>query len=441
MVTNEMTAVELPSGLTQTSSKVPLRILVVEDSLEEFELCIQTLQSRQWNIDAVQVKSRESFESLITAKTYDVVLADFYLLNWSGMQVLELLKEMENDTPLILVAGPIGEEKAIQCIREGAADLILKAHLSLLPAAVCRAISEKSMRETRKRAEASLRESESRFRALADTIATAVLIYRGTECHYSNRAAQTLSGYTENELLALSSWDLIHPDSRSLLIERGLSRVRETQGAIRYETKILTKKGEVRFWDITLGKIEIDSEAAGLLTALDVTESKTAQAVREHGGYRDSLTGLLSAAQAQNIFLMEAKRSQRSGRSFSFIVLKLDELSRMNEESGAAESSRLLCKLASGIGEVCRTADVASRFTEDEFVLILPETSLSGARRLVQRITDRLRTEPNDLPFAMSAGIATFPQDGPTFDHVLQSARRTLRKVDAREERELEHSA
>ncbi len=441
MVTNELTTAEAPKALFESSSKVPLRILVLEDSREDFELCIQTLQARQWNVEAIQVTSRESFEESISANHYDAILADYQLPGWGEMQALELLQQRGNDTPVILVAGPIGEEKAIQCIREGAADLILKTRLNLLPAAVCRAISERSMRETRKRAEASLRESESRFRVLADSIATAVIIYRGTECRYANRAAQTLSGYAENELLALSSWDLIHPDSRSLLIERGLSRVRETQGAIRYETKILTKKGEVRFWDITLGKIEIDSEAAGLLTALDVTESKTAQAVREHGGYRDSLTGLLSAAQAQNIFLMEAKRSQRSGRSFSFIVLKLDELSRMNEESGAAESSRLLCKLASGIGEVCRTADVASRFTEDEFVLILPETSLSGARRLVQRITDRLRTEPNDLPFAMSAGIATFPQDGPTFDHVLQSARRTLRKVDAREERELEHSA
>jgi diguanylate cyclase len=441
MLTNEMLVVDLPDASSATSSKVPLRVLVAEESLDDFQLCVRTLQTRQWNVDAVQVASRELFETLISANTYDVVLADFNFPNWGGMQALEFLQEHGIDTPLILVAGPIGEEKAIQCIREGAADLILKTRLNLLPAAVCRAISERSMRETRKRAEATLRESESRFRALADSIATAVLIYRGTECRYANRAAQTLSGYTENELLALSSWDLIHPDSRSLLIERGLSRVRETQGAIRYETKILTKRGDVRFWDITLGKIEIDGDAAGLLTALDVTESKTAQAIREHGGYRDSLTGLLSAAQAQNIFGTEAKRSQRSGRSFSFIVLKLDELSRLAEEVGAAESSRLLCKLACSIGDVCRTADVASRFAEDEFVLILPETSVSGARRLVQRITDRLRTEPNELPFAMSAGIASFPQDGPTFEHALRAAKRALRKVDARAERELEHSA
>jgi diguanylate cyclase (GGDEF)-like protein len=210
---------------------------------------------------------------------------------------------------------------------------------------------------------------------------------------------------------------------------------------IRYETKILTKQGVVRFWDITLGRIEIEGEEAGLLTALDVTESKAEQAILQHGGFPDSLTGLLGAAQGQTIFAGEARRSQRSGRSFSFLLLRLDELSLVHEKSGLAEGSRLLCKLANSIGEVCRTGDAACRFTEDEFVLILPETSISGARRLIQRITDRLRTEGNELPFAMSAGIATFPQDGPSFDYALRSARLAMRKADARAERELEHSA
>jgi diguanylate cyclase (GGDEF)-like protein/PAS domain S-box-containing protein len=441
MVTKSMSAVASPRSSLKSSPKVPLRILIAQDSLQEFQLCVRVLESRQWNIDATQVSSRDSFESLLLANTYDVILADYTLQNWTGMDALKLLKQGGNETPLILMADSVGEEKAIQCIREGAADLILKTHLDFLPAAVCRAISEKSIQETRKRADATLRESEARFRTLADSIATAVLIYRGMDCRYANRAAQKLSGYSEGELLALSSWDLLHPDSRSLLIERGMSGTPDVHGSVRCETKILTKQGEVRFWDITLGKIEIDGEAAGLLTALDVTEIKAEQALREHDGCNDPLTGLLGAMQVQSIFQKESKRSQRSGRSFAFLLFKMDDLYQIHERSGMAEGSRVLCALASSIGEVCRTADAAARFSEDEFVLLLPETSQSGARRLIQRLTERARGDSDHLPFAMSYGIAMFPQDGSTFDHVMRSAKKALRKVNVSVEKELEHSA
>jgi diguanylate cyclase (GGDEF)-like protein/PAS domain S-box-containing protein len=441
MVTKAMSAMASPKSSLRASPRIPLRILIAQDSLQDFQLCVRVLESRHWNLDATQVSSRDSFESLLLANTYDVILADYQLQNWTGMDALEVLKQAGNETPLILVANSVGEEKAIQCIREGAADLILKTHLDFLPAAVCRAISEKSIQETRKRSEATLRESEARFRTLADSIATAVLIYRGMDCRYANRAAQKLSGYSEGELLALSSWDLIHPDSRSLLIERGMSRVPGAHGPIRCEAKILTKQGEVRFWDMTLGKIEIDGEAAGLLTALDITEIKAEQALREHDGCNDPLTGLLGAMQVQGIFQTESKRSQRSGRSFAFLLLKMDGLYRIHERSGMAEGSRVLCTLACNIGEVCRTADAAARFSEDEFVLLLPETSQSGARRMIQRLTERMRGDSNRLSFAMSYGIAMFPQDGSTFDHAMRSAKKTLRKVDVSADKELEHSA
>jgi diguanylate cyclase (GGDEF)-like protein/PAS domain S-box-containing protein len=297
------------------------------------------------------------------------------------------------------------------------------------------------MRVVKKKAEASLRESEARFRTLADSIASAVLIYQGTKCRYTNRTAQRLTGYFEKELLDLTSWDLVHPASRSLVVDRGLSGARDLQGAIRYETKILTKRGEVRVWDVTLGRIEIDGEAAGLVTALDITESKAAEASREHGGYRDSLTGLLSSTQAQQIFLGETKRSQRTGRSVALALLKPDDWKQIHKQSGVAEGSRVLCKLANVTGEVCRHVDSASRYAEDEFVLILPETAASGARRVVQRIAERFKDNGNLLGLAMSAGIAVYPQYGSTIEHLLRSAKRDLKKIDTLSAKELAQSA
>lgn len=423
------------------AAQPPLRILCVEDSPDDFELEVSTLEAAQLNVEATRVVSRELFESAVTEKSFDVILADYRLPGWIGMEALEIIKERGKDTPLILVTGALGEEQAVECIKAGAADLILKTRLGALPAAVCRAISDRSMGETRKRAEKSLRESESRFRALADSIASAVLIYQGTECRYANRTAQMQTGYTEAELMGLSSYDLIHPDSRALAIERGLDRVRKAQGSVRYEIKILTKHGEVRIWDVTLGRIEFEGNAAGLITALDITDTKATEAPREHGGFRDSLTGLLSSPQVQNIFLGEAKRSQRTGRSFALLLLRLDDLKQINEKSGQSEGSRVLCKLASILGQVCRTADAPARNSEDEFVVVLPETSMAGVRRLIQRIAERTNNQGDAPTLAVSAGMALFPQDGPTFEYVLRSAKRALKKIDSSVAKEFVHSA
>jgi diguanylate cyclase (GGDEF)-like protein/PAS domain S-box-containing protein len=411
------------------AGSTPLDVLILEHSQKGFELLVQALEEAHLKVNAAHVRSRDEFRNRISLNNYDVILSDYHLGDWLGTEALQLLKEQGKDTPLILLSDGLGEEAAVQCIKDGADDFVLKTRMSVLPQAVCRAISDKSMRDTHKRAEASLKETEARFRLLADSIASAVLIYQGTTCRYANRAAQSLTGYSEAELLALSSWDLIHPDSRHLVIERGLSRMRDAVGPTRYEAKILSRLGEVRVWDATIERIEIGGEGAGLLTALDITDRQQSDGNAEHGGYRDSLTGLYSNGQALTIFIGEAKRSQRTGRSFAILLLKVDEWNQIKERSGRAAGSRLLCEIARMVGGVCRSGDSASRFSDDEFLLILPETSLSGARRLMQRISERLNAESSGVPLAISTGAAVFPQDGPTMDHTLRSARRGLKSI------------
>ncbi len=408
--------------------QAPLRILLIPNSENGFDQWAHALEKARMDFSADRALTRAEFDRLISESSYDAVVADYSLTGWSGMDAFDALQAKGIDVPFIVIVGFIGEEKAVACIKKGAADCVLKTNLVALPWAVRRAVEDRHIREQFKKAENSLRERERTFRVLADSIASAVLIYQGTECRYANLTAQTLTGYSENELLALNSWDLIHPDSHPLVIEQGFARLQGSHSELRNEIRILTKKGQVRWLDVTMGRISMEGQPAGLITAVDITERKLADATEQAGGLRDPLTGLLSNAQLRIAFTAETKRSQRSGRSFGFLLLKIEGLAEIAKQGGAMAGSRALCKVSRSIGAICRTADVAARFGDDEFALVLPETSLAGVRRVAARIEEKIMSESLDFPMNLTAGTAVFPQDGPTIEHLLNSARMAYAK-------------
>jgi len=129
----------------------------------------------------------------------------------------------------------------------------------------------------RKQVEETLRKSEERFRKLAETTAAGIFIYKGTKFLYVSPVTETLTGYTAQELLEMRFWDVVHPDFRERVKERGLARQRGENIPPRYEFKIVTKSGEERWLDIAAGTIELEGKLAGIVTAYDITERKRAE--------------------------------------------------------------------------------------------------------------------------------------------------------------------
>jgi len=404
----------------------PLRVLMVEDSADDVELCLRELHKAGLDFRADTVATPEEFAQWLRSKPCDIILADYQLPGWTALDALELLHELGKDIPFILVTGKLGEEFAVDCLRKGVADYVLKEQLGRLPVAVCRAQEEKYLREERAHADSVLRESEAAFRVLADTIASAVFIHQGTQCCYVNHAAEVITGYTREELLALSSWDLVHPDSRAVVIEKGLARLAGDASTARYEMKILTKQGEARWLDVTVGKITFHGQPAGLTTAFDITERKQAEEQIAHLMASDPLTGLANYRRLIDAFDTEAKRSRRTGRSFALLLLDLDGLKRINDAYGYLVGSRALCRLGYLLRVHCRGIDTAARHGGDEFAMLLPETRAEGARTLADRIRERLANDGEQPPLSVSIGAAIYPDDGDTLEKLLKTAEAAL---------------
>jgi PAS domain S-box-containing protein len=152
-------------------------------------------------------------------------------------------------------------------------------------AAVIRDITDlKLAREERERyyqqlqrATQSLQESEARFRTLAETTTASIVIHRGGRFLYTNPAMQKITGYTHDEFLNLEFWEIVHPDFRDLVRERGRARMQGTEEPAEYEFKIVTKNGEPRWVNTTAGIIEYEGSPAIIATLFDITDRKHAE--------------------------------------------------------------------------------------------------------------------------------------------------------------------
>lgn len=140
------------AGAGATKAGRPLRLLMVEDEPADVELTLRALKQRQIDTSVDIAQTAEEFLERVRKNSYDVILADYRLPNWNGMDSVEVLRREGVDIPVIMVSGSLGEQTAVECIKQGAADYVLKDNLARLPESIQRAMREKQLREENKQA-------------------------------------------------------------------------------------------------------------------------------------------------------------------------------------------------------------------------------------------------------------------------------------------------
>ena len=141
--------------IEEPKARVQLSALLVEDNLADSELVLRELRRGGFEVASDVVQTAADFRRKLQASNPDVVLADYNLGSWRGMEALEILRGEGRDIPLILVSGALGDVTAVECIKQGATDYVLKDSLARLPVSVRRALREKQVREERRRRKGS----------------------------------------------------------------------------------------------------------------------------------------------------------------------------------------------------------------------------------------------------------------------------------------------
>jgi two-component system, cell cycle sensor histidine kinase and response regulator CckA len=196
-----------------------LRLLLVEDSEDDMLLLLRELRRSGYTPDYVRVETASEMKAALDREAWDIVIADYTLPTFSAPEALRVLQDRHQDLPFIIVSGTIGEEVAVTAMKAGAHDYLLKHNLARLVPAVERELREAQERQKRLYAEQALRESEERFRQLAENISESVFWMSDPKSHqmlYVSPAFDRIWGGSSEKLYAdFGEWiEAIIPEDR-----------------------------------------------------------------------------------------------------------------------------------------------------------------------------------------------------------------------------------
>jgi len=362
-----------------------LRVLIVEDSALDAELLEHELRRGGFEPSSKRVETLETMQAALSQREWDIVVSDYSMPRFSGLDALRLLQESRLDIPFILVSGTIGEEVAVEAMKAGAQDYVMKDKLTRLLPAVERELREVEVRASRKRAEQALRALEKGVEGLP--LGVTLTDTKG-KILYTNPAEARMHGYDPDELVGREARVLVSPEFWNALTPEQMRNLRTWK-----RERINVRKDGSTFSAQLISDVVKDStgEPIGIVTTCeDITDRKLAEEQLFRHAFYDQLTGLPNRTLFDERLGRALEEGKRREAFFAVLFLDLDRFKLVNDSFGHTVGDQLLIAIARRLESCLRPGDTVARLGGDEFTILL-----TGLRdlKVATQILDRIQTE------------------------------------------------
>ncbi len=411
-----------------------VHILLMEDDPGLARLFQKRLGRQGYLVDLAY--DGEEGLAMYDAGSYDVLIMDQVMPVYTGLEVIRILADRGQLPPIIMVTGTGSEQIAVEAMKLGARDYLVKdvdgGYLELLPTVIEQVLYQQRLVEERRQALEALRESEARYRGLFDGVP--VGLYRSTpEERFldANPALVEMLGCPDRQtLLRASVTDFyVDPADRELwqsLMERG--------GVVRgFEVRFRRRDGTV-IWVRNTARAVHDAGGRVLYyegSIEDITERKRAEEIIKHMAYHDDLTGLPNRRLFDDRLNLAMAHAERNQQKLAVMLLDLDHFKEVNDTLGHSVGDQLLQAVGERLVNLLRKGDTVARMGGDEFMLLLPEaTQVEDAAKVARKLLGAMR-EPyvfdgHELYITTSIGIVLYPDDGEDGDTLMKNADITM---------------
>ena len=413
-----------------------VNILYVEDDAFVARLATKRLENEGFSVEVVG----DGVEGLAAARNggYDVILLDHHLPNKTGLQILLDLKPRPGATPVIMVSGSSDLATAVEAMRSGAADFVIKetdgSFLDLLPRTVNRVLDHMRLVEAKRNADIRIAQQAATIQGVLDNMDPGVTMF-SHDFALINWNERFLELFELPRTLVGENVPLL--EVLSHLSARG-------EFGDDAETKIsnildMFRQGEPFSIDHTRPSgqvIEIRGNVVNnvgyIASYTDVTERKSLEEELRRLATTDPLTGVNNRRQFKRLSEREVARCRRYGHPLCALIMDADHFKNVNDTHGHDVGDMVLKKMAEVCMRELRDTDVFGRFGGEEFTATLPETSKEVAVEVAERVRKALEETRVELPdggalgWTVSIGLSAFGENDTELDDVMVRADKAL---------------
>ncbi|MEW6300316.1 MAG: EAL domain-containing protein [Thermodesulfobacteriota bacterium] len=398
----------------------PLRVLLISDSATDAAVLLQTLRDGGYDPLCERVETATALEAALDRHAWEVVLCADVLPHFSALAALRLLQNRGLDLPFLIVATESGEARAVDAMKAGAHDYVLKDNLVRLVPAIERELREARQRRVYGQMSQKLNEQAERARPGAEPPSELIAILTADgSLRYVSSSSERLLGYTPQELTGTHFRAHLHPDDQQATWAALSDLLRHPDASATVTFRFRHKQGLWHLLEAT--STSFHDEATGgtslVLTSRDLTNAERSLTLFKSRLLHDVLTDVPSRALFHDQLQQMLRAAQHRRKPLALLLISVPHFRAITKTFGHQWGEVLLQQVGARLRGALRRSDALVRVDGDAFVVLLPPggdatTAKLVARRILKVLEQPLVVEGQALSVRANIGIALYPEHG-----------------------------